>query len=303
MAKPRTLLAGLAALCLGLFLFPGLISERVPSSAGPSLVATSSPPSFGADRSPSAAFSDTTALTMPCPSPASARRAAPPDPEMEPRVATLFRHLLLLADGELLGADEKSELERRLAASPVLAAEWAAQSDSDDARERRLAACLAAWSQRDFDSAWAWANSREDLIPALAVLASASDPLAASSRAAEWVEQSPETGLYRFDFMSRLWRELGRHEANLAFADALPPEYRAIALQTAFEFYARSAPENALAYARLKTDPAERESALLAVIDGWPEARLADLRRLAPSIQEPQVALVAAHRLRAGRAP
>ena len=222
---------------------------------------------------------------------------------MEPRVATLFRHLLLLTDGELLGADEKSELERRLAASPVLAAEWAAQSDSDDARERRLAGGLAAWSQRDFDSAWAWANSREDLIPALAVLASASDPLAASSRAAEWVEQSPETGLYRFDFMSRLWRELGRHEANLAFADALPPEYRAIALQTAFEFYARSAPENALAYARLKTDPAERESALLAVIDGWPEARLADLRRLAPSIQEPQVALVAAHRLRAGRAP
>jgi hypothetical protein len=218
-------------------------------------------------------------------------------------VAALCGRLLLLADGPLLPPAEQSELERLLGVSPALALEWTSRASSGEDRDLRLTALLFAWARHDFSAAWIWAGTQKDMLAGLAVLSSASDQIAAALLATKWVAASPADDLYRVDYLSRLWRELGRHEANLAFAESLPPEHRAILLQTALEHYSRHRPEHALRYALDKDEPAERESALLAVVAGWPEDRLPDLRRLRSALDVPAVALLAEHRLASAPAP
>jgi hypothetical protein len=92
-------------------------------------------------------------------------------------------------------------------------------------------------------------------------------------------------------------RATGQNEANVVFADSLTPDYRGIALQSALTELATAAPEKALAYARLKTEPQENHAALQAVVTGWPDNRLDELVRSLSTANCPDALAYATRRL------
>lgn len=222
-------------------------------------------------------------------------------PDLKARVEQLSSRLRLLAEGGLLSTEDQAELGRLLAISADRALAWVVLAKSETDRASRLTACLALWSRLDFESAWKWAGAQPDLIPALAVLSSSSDPLAAATVASNWVNESPENSLERFAYFTRVLRDTGQKDANVVFADSLPPEYRGIAIQSALTELAAADPEKALAYARLKADRQEQRIALQAVVTGWPASRLKELLVTLSPVDSPEAVEYATERLNATR--
>jgi len=223
--------------------------------------------------------------------------------DLKSRTRQLSDQLTLLAKGGLIRAEEQVELGDFMALSPDRALEWVAMAKSESEQAARLTACLALWSQVDFESAWSWARKQDDLIPALTVLSSSSDGVSAAALAADWVQEAPDTSLERFAYLTQVLRDTGQNEANVVFADSLAPEYRNIALESALTELAAAHPEKALAYAQLKTDRQEQQTTLQGVVTGWPSARLGELLRSLSAADSPEALAYATQRMKSVQGP
>lgn len=217
---------------------------------------------------------------------------------LEANAAKLVRFLLLKQTGELVGPIERQTLDQLLATSPEAALRWAVRQDAGEEYGRLYVAAINAWAARDLGAAWSWASTQTDMTAALAVLTAAEDRLAAASLGADWVEQSREENLPRYILLSRLWRELGQTEANLVLADGLGSDLREVMFQTALTEYTQANPSEAFKYARMKESASARESALVAVVAGWPSDKLDALRDLLPDLaRSPAAKALADHQL------